>query len=180
VDLYKVLDQVVELLRSRKRVTYRMLGRQFDLDDTALDDLKEELLFAHPHIRDEEGRGLIWTDDKTTTPETTSSSPPSTPQPAPQKTSSIPINPLSTTTTFEAERRQLTVMFCDLVDSTALSGRLDPEDLREVIKGYQVACTQVIKRYDGHTAQLLGDGLLVTLAIPRPMRTMRSGQSTLD
>jgi hypothetical protein len=62
VNLYEVLDQVVELLRSRKRVTYRMLQRQFGLDDSALDDLKEALLFAHPQITDEHGRGFIWTD----------------------------------------------------------------------------------------------------------------------
>ncbi len=67
----------------------------------------------------------------------------------------------------DAERRQLTVMFCDLVDSTALSGQLDPEDLREVIRAYQAACTEVIQRYDGHVAQLLGDGLLVYFGYPQ-------------
>ena len=49
----------------------------------------------------------------------------------------------------DAERRQLTVMFCDLVGSTELSGRLDPEDLRDVIRAYQSTSTEVIKRYDG-------------------------------
>ena len=63
MDFYALLDQVVDLLRSRQRVTYRMLKRQFDLDDTALEDLKEALLFAHPQIADEEGRGLVWTPD---------------------------------------------------------------------------------------------------------------------
>ena len=48
-----------------------------------------------------------------------------------------------------AERRQLTVMFCDLVGSTALSARLDPEELRDVIREYQAACAEVIRRYDG-------------------------------
>ncbi len=52
-------------------------------------------------------------------------------------------------------------MFCDLVDSTALSGQLDPEDLREVVRAYQQMCSEVITRFDGHVAQLLGDGLLV-------------------
>src|SRR5690348_9732459 len=61
----------------------------------------------------------------------------------------------------EAERRQLTVMFCDLVGSTALAERLDPEELRDLMQTYQSACREVIARYDGHIAQYLGDGLLV-------------------
>src|ERR1700678_3638581 len=52
------------------------------------------------------------------------------------------------TSTDAAERRQLTVMFCDLVGSTALSGRLDPEDMREVIRAYQDACSGAVARYD--------------------------------
>ena len=65
-----------------------------------------------------------------------------------------------------AERRQLTVMFCDLVGSTALSAQLDPEELREVVRAYQETCTAVIQRYDGHIAQHLGDGLLVYFGYP--------------
>src|SRR6266849_199412 len=65
-----------------------------------------------------------------------------------------------------AERRQLTVMFCDLVGSTALSEQLDPEELREVVQAYQETCTEVIQRYDGHIAQHLGDGLLVYFGYP--------------
>jgi class 3 adenylate cyclase len=67
----------------------------------------------------------------------------------------------------EAERRQLTVMFCDLVDSTRLSGQLDPEDLREVVRAYQSTCAEVIQCFDGHIAQLLGDGLLVYFGYPQ-------------
>src|SRR5262245_53886933 len=66
----------------------------------------------------------------------------------------------------DAERRQLTVMFCDLVDSTKLSSQLDPEEYREVVRAYQSACTEVIQRYEGHIAQLLGDGLLVYFGYP--------------
>jgi class 3 adenylate cyclase/predicted ATPase len=57
-------------------------------------------------------------------------------------------------------------MFCDLVDSTALSARLDPEELREVVRAYQDTCTAVVRRYDGHIAQHLGDGLLVYFGYP--------------
>ena len=80
----------------------------------------------------------------------------------------------------EAERRQLTVMFCDLVGSTALSEQLDPEELREVVRLYQETCTRVIQRYDGYIAQHLGDGLLVYFGYPtahenEAQRAVRAG-----
>jgi class 3 adenylate cyclase/predicted ATPase len=65
-----------------------------------------------------------------------------------------------------AERRQLTVMFCDLVGSTALSEQLDPEDLREVMLAYRDVCAKVINRFEGYIAQFLGDGLLVYFGYP--------------
>ena len=67
----------------------------------------------------------------------------------------------------DGERRQLTVMFCDLVDSTALSTRLDPEDLRDVIRAYHDACARVVARYDGYVAKYLGDGVLAYFGYPR-------------
>src|SRR5262245_5207678 len=66
----------------------------------------------------------------------------------------------------EAERRQLTVLFCDLVGSTQLSAQLDPEDLRAVVRAYQEAAAAVIHQYAGHIAQYLGDGLLVYFGYP--------------
>jgi len=66
----------------------------------------------------------------------------------------------------DAERRQLTVMFCDLVGSTALAGRLDPEELREHVRAYQGVSAEVIARFEGHIAQYLGDGLLVYFGYP--------------
>jgi class 3 adenylate cyclase len=66
-----------------------------------------------------------------------------------------------------AERRQLTVMFCDLVGSTALSVRLDPEDMREVIRAYQDACSGVVARYEGFVAKFMGDGVLAYFGFPR-------------
>jgi len=67
----------------------------------------------------------------------------------------------------EAERRQLTVMFCDLVGSTALSARLDPEDLREVIAGYHRAVTQTVAGFEGFVAKYMGDGVLIYFGYPR-------------
>ena len=65
-----------------------------------------------------------------------------------------------------AERRQLTIMFCDLVDSVRLSTRLDPEDLRDLIAAYQRSCVQSLVPYDGYIARYLGDGLLVYFGYP--------------
>jgi class 3 adenylate cyclase/predicted ATPase len=86
---------------------------------------------------------------------------------------------------YDAERRQLTVMFCDLVDSTALSARLDPEQLREVVRAFQTACGEVIARFDGYVAQYLGDGLLVYFGHPQAheddaQRAVRAGLSILS
>jgi class 3 adenylate cyclase len=66
-----------------------------------------------------------------------------------------------------AERRQLTVLFCDLVGSTELAARLDPEDLRDVMRVYQAACAGVINRFEGHVAKFLGDGVLAYFGWPR-------------
>ncbi len=84
-----------------------------------------------------------------------------------------------------AQRRQLTVMFCDLVGSTELSSRLDPEDLREVVREYQSSSATVIARFEGHIAQYLGDGLLVYFGHPQAheddaQRAVRAGLGILD
>ena len=76
----------------------------------------------------------------------------------------------------KAERRQLTVLFCDMVGSTALSARMDPEDLHEVIRRYQGACAEVIGRFDGHIGHYVGDGIWSTSAIHALTRTTRGGR----
>jgi len=68
---------------------------------------------------------------------------------------------------YDAERRQLTVMFCDLVGSTERAERLDPEELRELMRAYRKACDEVVARYEGHVAQYLGDALMAYFGWPR-------------
>ena len=85
----------------------------------------------------------------------------------------------------DAERRQLTVLFCDLVGSTELAARLDPEVLRDVVRAYQQVCDAVIKRFRGHVAQYLGDGLLVYFGYPvagedDPRRAVHSAGGIID
>ncbi|MDE5461052.1 AAA family ATPase [Bradyrhizobium sp. CSS354] len=85
----------------------------------------------------------------------------------------------------DAERRHLTVMFCDLVGSTALSARLDPEDMWEVIRAYRAACASVVAAYDGRIARFVGDGILVYFGYPRAHeddaeRAVRAGLDTIS
>src|SRR5712664_2116898 len=85
----------------------------------------------------------------------------------------------------EAERRQLTVMFCDLVGSTALSARLDPEDLREIIAAYHRAVGEVVAQFDGFVAKYMGDGVLVYFGYPRAHeddaeRAVRAGLGVVE
>ena len=165
----ELLDQAIAMLQRRGRLTYRALKLHFQLDEETLDVLKEELLYGQQLAVDEEGRVLVWTGAPPTlsaassapvTRQDLSRDPPSSvadgPVLAASHASHVP----------DAERRQLTVLFCDLVDSTALSGQLDPEDLREVVRAYQDTCAKVIARFEGHIAQYLGDGLLVYFGYP--------------
>ena len=164
MDFVAVVDQVITLLRQRGRVAYRTLKVQFHLDDDALAALKDELLYAHQVARDEDDRILVWTGDAQTPP---SAPPPSAPHASPPVTPEAMLPQTPAPSAPEAERRQLTVLFCDLVGSTALSAQLDPEDLREVVRAYQATCAEVIARFDGHIAQYLGDGLLVYFGYPQ-------------
>ncbi len=189
MSLYDVLDQVINLLQQRGRVSYRALKREFNLDDDFIEDLKEEISYVHESAVKADDRGFTWAGETETTPKPTSQ-PDKTPSPEPQPVveqaestpvESTPVEPQPP----DAERRQLTVMFCDLVGSTELSGQLDAEDYREVVKAYQSACTDVTRRYDGHIAQLLGDGLLIYFGYPQAheddaQRAIHSGLGMLD
>src|SRR5215472_8215864 len=84
-----------------------------------------------------------------------------------------------------AERRQLTVMFCDLVGSTELSARLDPEDLREVIAAYHSAVAEVVRGFEGFVAKYMGDGVLIYFGYPRAHENdaehaVRAGLGVID
>ena len=180
----EILAHVIEVLQREGRISYRALQRRFDLDDAYLDDVKVELIEAKQLARDENGRILVWAEQAATTapPPTAQEGPPGslpavqTPQEASAHVApSVP----------EAERRQLTVLFCDLADSTRLARQLDPEDLREVIRTYQATCVAVIQRFAGHVAQYLGDGLLVYFGYPQAheddaQRAVRTGLGMLE
>jgi hypothetical protein len=162
-----VLWLVRALLWHEGRVSYRTLTQVFGFDEVRLADVRAELLFTRFAI-DEDGQGLVWRElepSDSVLIETTDVRLPATsdsaasPPPAPARG------------TPEAERRQLTVLFCDLVDSTPLTQQLDPEDLRQVVRAYQGTAAEVIQRFEGHIAQYLGDGLLVSRVMKRSRLT---------
>ena len=166
MDFYAVVEQVIELLRSRGRVPYRALKLQLQIDDETIEALKDELIYAQRVAVDEEGRVLVWTGGAGATPAPAPTPSPSGPSHIPRD---LPVEVMPRPAEArmpEAERRQLTVLFCDLVGSTQLSGQLDPEDLRAVVRAYQEAAAEVIQPYEGHIAQYLGDGLLVYFGYP--------------
>ncbi|WP_342669642.1 AAA family ATPase [Aldersonia kunmingensis] len=135
-----MLDQVVELVSSRGRVSHQALRLEFDLDDGHFQAIREELHYAHRETIREEGSGFVWVGK-------------------PADAAPLPQSP-------EAERRHLTMLFCDLVGSTPLASQFDPEEWREIMRTYYDACGKVIARFDGHIALYLGDGLLVYFGYP--------------
>ena len=169
MEFYEVFERVVDLVRRQGRVSYRALKRQFALDDDYLEDLKAELIAAKRLAVDEQGTVLVWIGESTTP------APPDQDQGRAALASAearlvqpLPASPIQSTTRHgqsdtqpaptvphveplspAAERRQLTVLFCDLVDSTRLARWFDPEDWREMVRAYQEACATVIQRFDG-------------------------------
>src|SRR5215471_1934236 len=120
-----VLTQVLALLQREKRVSYRALKRRFDLDDAYLEDVKDELIYAKKLAVDEDNRVLVWTGNGKETAEAPSPPPQSIPSTPTHATPSVAsASPVVTSRTPEAERRQLTVMFIGIVESTSLSSQL--------------------------------------------------------
>jgi hypothetical protein len=140
----EVLAQVIALLQREGRVSYRALKRRFDLDDEYVEDLKTEIVDAKRLAVDEDGKVLVWL-GKGVNEETGNRGN------GEKEKDFGPRTPNTEKTA--AERRQLTVLFCDLVGSTAFSARLDPEDWREIVQAYQRTCSEVIHHHEGFIAQ---------------------------
>ncbi|HET9316387.1 MAG TPA: adenylate/guanylate cyclase domain-containing protein, partial [Vicinamibacteria bacterium] len=166
-------------------MSYRVLAHVFNGEQAFLDEARDELTFRGL-ARDEDGKGLCWTAESMSAvppgPDLARAQPALAPPPATRPAASPAPPPEDIG---QAGRRQLTVMFCDLADSTVLAGRLDAEDLREVIRSYQASAAEVVQRFGGHIAQYLGDGLLVYLGWPEaheddPSRAVRAGLGIVE
>lgn len=159
----EILAQVTELLQRESRVAYRVLKRRFALDDEYIEDIKADLIDAKRVAADEDGKVLVWAGAP---PVSGSTFRVSGSKGEGQKQETSNEKRTASSQLLSGERRHLTVMFCDLVGSTALSAQLDPEELREIVRAYQQTCAEIINRHEGYIAQYLGDGLLVYFGYP--------------
>jgi class 3 adenylate cyclase len=173
MDFYAMLDQIVDLLRSRQRIAYRTLKRQFDLEDAALEDLKEELLFAHPEIADEDGRGLVWTGDPRSASANPAAAPASTAAETRQVHEPLAYVPLylaekilTSRHALTGERKQVTVLFADIKDSTELIRGLDPEAAQQLLDPAIHHMMDAVHRFEGTVNQVLGDGIMALFGAP--------------
>ena len=129
MEFYEVLDQVLDLLQQRGRVSYRALRVQFHLDDDYLAALKDELIDAQRLASDEEGKVLVWMGDTTPTPPALKPEPAPLAYTPPHLTEKI----LTSRSALEGERKQVTVLFADLKGSTELIRDLDPEQTQALL-----------------------------------------------
>jgi class 3 adenylate cyclase/predicted ATPase len=159
----EVLTQVIDMLQREGRVAYRVLKRRFALDDEYIEDLKADLIDAKRLAVDEDSKVLVWV-GKGINGEGENEGEKAKGVKGEKERDTEPRTPHSALSA--AERRQLTVMFCDVVGSTALSTQLDPEELREVIQAYRETCATVIRSFEGYLAKYIGDGLLVYFGYP--------------
>jgi class 3 adenylate cyclase/predicted ATPase len=153
----QILDAATEFLQRKQRLTYVALKRQFDLDDELLEDLKQELIRGQRVARDEDGLLLVWQGEDRSAFETR----------------------------LEGERRQLTIVFCDLADSTTLCNSLDPEEMRVVLRAFQDAVGTVVARHEGFVNNYMGDGIVIFFGYPTAHeddaeRAVRTGLEMID
>jgi len=163
----EMLDQAMAMVQRRGRVTYRALKLQFGLDDDHLEALKDELLYAHLHVVEDDGRGLIWTGE---------ARPPSTPGSSPaidQARAPLSYTPshlaekiLTAKGALEGERKQVTVLFADLKGSMELLADRDPEEARTILDPVLERMLEAVHRYEGTVNQVMGDGIMALFGAP--------------
>src|SRR5262247_2211313 len=159
----EILDHAIAMLQRRGRLTYGTLKRQFQLDDAALEDLKNELIEGQRLAVDERGNVLVWTGD-------TASAAAPAPVPAqapltytpPHLTDKI----LAARPTLEGERKQVTVLFADLKGSMELLAERDPEDARQFLDPVLERMMAAVHRYEGTVNQVMGDGIMALFGAP--------------
>src|SRR4030095_12279689 len=142
MDYDELVAEVIELLQREKRVPYRSLKRRFDLDDDYIEDLKIDLIEAKRLAVDEHDRILVWVGEQASPP------PALSPEPVPAAATDQEREPLSYTpkhlaekiltsrSALEGERKQVTVLFCDLANSTLIAERLGPEHMHTLLNRF--------------------------------------------
>jgi class 3 adenylate cyclase len=159
----ETLERVLEVLQREGRVSYRALRRRFGLDEEYLEDLKAEIIQAKKLAVDEDGAVLVWAGD---------TAPASVPMPT-QERVPLAYTPrhlaekiLTSRAALTGERKQVTVLFCDLANSTALAERLGPEAMHTLLHHFFELALHEIHRYEGTVNQFLGDGFMALFGAP--------------
>src|SRR5215472_4570229 len=159
----EVLGQVITWLEHDKRLSYRALQRQFGLDAAYLEDLKLELIEVKQLAVDQDGKMLVWTGDNA----------PAAPPASPQEREPLAYTPphlaekiLTSRSALEGERKQVTVLFCDLANSTPLAERIGPEHMHTLLNRFFELALSEVHRYEGTINQFLGDGFMALFGAP--------------
>ena len=165
MDFVAVVDQVIALLRQRGRVTYRLLMRQFQLDDEALEDLKIELIDGQRLATDEQGTVLVWTGEAAALPAVAAAPAPAS-APLGYTPPYLAEKILTSRSALEGERKQVTVLFADLKGSTELIRDLDPEAAQRLLDPALQRMMDAVHRFEGTVNQVLGDGIMALFGAP--------------
>src|SRR5499427_4154717 len=159
----ETLVRVLELLQREGRVSYRALRRRFDLDEEYLEDLKAEIIQAKKLAIDEGGAVLVWAGNTASAAVLMSA----------QERVPLAYTPrhlaekiLTSRTALIGERKQITVLFCDLANSTALAERLGPEAMHTLLQHFFELALREVHRYEGTVNQFLGDGFIALFGAP--------------
>ena len=167
----EVVDQALAMLQRRGRVTYRLLQRHFQLEDAALEDLKEELIYGQRVAVDEEERVLVWRGETASaTPAASVRVPPpdgsQAHAPLAYTPSHLADKIRTTRATLAGERKHVTVLFADLKDSTELIRGLDPEAAQQLLDPAIHHMMDAVHRFEGTVNQVLGDGIMALFGAP--------------
>jgi class 3 adenylate cyclase len=163
----EILDHAISMLQRRGRLTYGTLKRQFQLDDAALEDLKNELIEGQRLAVDERGNVLVWI----------GAACPASPAPSPSATTQehapLTYTPpylaekiLTSRAALEGERKQVTVLFADLKSSMELLAERDPEEARQLLDPVLERMMAAVHRYEGTVNQVMGDGIMALFGAP--------------
>ena len=167
----EILDQAMAMLQRRGRLTYGTLKRQFQLDDAALEDLKDELIYGQRLAVDEDERVLVWRGEPVSAPPPLPRRPRHAPAsrhacpwPTPPRTS--PRRFSLSRSALEGERKQVTVLFADLKGSMELLAERDPEEARQLLDPVLERMIEAVHRYEGTVNQVMGDGIMALFGAP--------------
>jgi class 3 adenylate cyclase/predicted ATPase len=169
MDYDELVSKVIDLLQRDKRVPYRILRRRFDLDDDDIEDLKIDLTEAKRFAIDENDRILVWIGEPGEGPESTATSAPvqdRKPPPISYTPQYLTEKILTSRSALEGERKQVTVMFADIKDSTELIKDLDPEDAQQLLDPAIHIMMDAVHRFEGTVNQVLGDGIMALFGAP--------------